>query len=82
MEPLKPPEIVKVYTLIRQVGMTLNYVYTSIPNTSMNYGTGFYGTRHEAEQARVFELLKDTTTTPKPQYHVFELDLPNPAYQD
>ena len=44
-------------------------------------GAGFYGTRHEAEQARTFELLKDTSTI-RPHYHVFELEVPNPAYQE
>ena len=58
----------------------MSYVYVSSPNT-INYGAGFYGTRHEAEQARTFELLKDTTN-PKPNYHVFELELPNPAFQE
>ena len=51
-----------------------------MPN-SLNFGSGFYGTRHEAEQARTFELLKDTNT-PKSLYHVFELEVPNPAYQE
>ena len=80
MEPLKPPPTYKVYTVIKQSGMAMSYVYVSQTNT-INYGSGFYGTRHEAEQARTFELLKDQTT-PKPQYHVFELEVPNPAYQE
>ncbi len=80
MEPLKAPPTFKVYTVIKQAGLTMSYVYVTSTN-SINYGTGFYGTRHEAEQARTFELLKDTTI-PKPQYHVFELEIPNPAYQE
>jgi len=80
MEPLKAPATYKVYTLIKQTGMSMSYVYVSMP-ASLNFGSGFYGTRHEAEQARTFELLKDTTT-PKPLYHVFELEVPNPAYQE
>jgi hypothetical protein len=80
MEPLKPPPTYKVYTVIKQAGMTMSYVYVSNTNP-INYGPGFYGTRHEAEQARTFELLKDTGTT-KSQYHVFELEVPNPAYQE
>ena len=51
MEPLKPPATYKVYTVIKQSGMAMNYVYVSMPN-SLNFGSGFYGTRHEAEQAR------------------------------
>lgn len=80
MEPLKPPSTFKVYTVIKQTGLTMNYVYVTNSNT-INYGPGFYGTRHEAEQARTFELLKETTN-PKPQYHVFELEVPNPVYQE
>ena len=80
MEPLKPPPTFKIYTVIKQSGLSMSYVYVSSPNT-VTYGAGFYGTRHEAEQARTFELLKDTTV-PKPTYHVFELDVPNPAYQE
>jgi hypothetical protein len=80
MEPLSPPATYKVYTVIKQTGMSMNYVYVSM-QSSINYGAGFYGTRHEAEQARTFELLKETTV-PKPRYHVFELEVPNPAYQE
>ena len=80
MEPLKAPPTYKVYTVIKQAGMTMNYVYVSMPN-SLNFGSGFYGTRAEAEQARTFELLKDQNT-PKPHYHVFELEVPNPPYQE
>ena len=79
MEPLEPPPTFKVYTVIKQTGLTLGYVYSGVTNT-INLGAGFYGTRHEAEQARTYELLKDATD-PKPRYHVFELEVPNPAYQ-
>lgn len=80
MEPIKPPPTYKVYTVIKQTGMTMSYVYVSTPNT-INFGPGFYGTLHEAEQARTFEILKDTAE-PKPKYHVFELEVPNPVYQE
>lgn len=80
MEPLKPPPTFKVYTVIKQTGLAMSYVYTSMPG-SLNFGSGFYGTRNEAEQARTFELLKETVE-PKPKYHVFELEIPNPVYQE
>ena len=80
MEPLKPPATYKVYTVIKQTGLSMNYVYVSM-QSSINYGSGFYGTRHEAEQVRTFELLKETTVR-KPKFHVFELEVPNPAYQE
>jgi hypothetical protein len=76
MAPLDPPATFNVYTLIKQTGVGLSYVYVSTPS-SINFGPGFYSTRAEAEQARTFELLKDTAGGS--QYHVFELEIPNPA---
>ena len=80
MEPLKPPPTFKVYTVIKQTGLSLGYVYSS-GSPAINFGAGFYGTRDEAEKARTYELLKDTTD-PKPRYHVFEMEVPNPACSD
>ena len=80
MEPLKPPKTFKVYSLIKQTGLLLNNVYAS-GTAHIQYGPGFYATRDEAELSRTLELLKDTAT-PKSRYHVFELDIPNPAYQE
>jgi hypothetical protein len=80
MESLKPPKTFKVYSLIRQTGLLLNYVY--VPGTgATQFGPGFYATRDEAEHSRTLELLKDTAT-PRSNYHVFELEIPNPAYQE
>lgn len=79
MEPIKPPKIMKVYTLIKQSGLTLTYVGFS--TASVSVGTGFFLTQTEAELHRTIELLKDTTS-PRPLYHVFELEIPNPAYQE
>jgi hypothetical protein len=76
MAPLDPPATFNVYALIKQTGISLSYVYVSTPS-SINFGPGFYGTKAEAEQARTFELLKDTAGDS--QYHVFELEIPNPA---
>ena len=82
MEPLKPPPTFKVYTVIKQTGLSLGYVYTSgISSSSINLGAGFYQSRDDAEKARTYEILKDTTD-PKPRYHVFELEIPNPVYQE
>ena len=47
----------------------------------MSWGFGFYVSYQEAEQNRTMELLKNTEPV-KPQYHIFELDLPNPAYKE
>lgn len=81
MEPLKPPPTFKIYTVIKQTGLTMGYVYSSgVSSGSINFGAGFYGSRDDAEKVRTYELLRDTTD-PKPQYHVFEMEMPNPAYQ-
>jgi len=45
-------------------------------------GTGFFLTREEAEHNRTLAILADTTVGRKPQWHVFELDVPNPAYTE
>ena len=78
MEPIKAPKTTKVYTLIKQSGLTLTYVGFSALGTSP--GAGFFLTSIEAEHHRTLELLKDTAV-PKSLYHVFELEIPNPAYQ-
>jgi hypothetical protein len=78
MEPLNPPKTFKVYTLIKQTGLMMNYVY--VPSTAhAQFGPGFYATRDEAELSRTLELLKETTGS---KYHVFELEIPNPVYQE
>ena len=79
MEPLKPLPTFKIYTLIKQTGLQMSYVYGGM-SSGVNFGAGFYGTRLEAEQARTIELLRDTESASK--YHVFELEIPNPAYQE
>jgi hypothetical protein len=79
MEPIKPIKTFKVYALIRQSGITMNYVYGG--STSSAFGPGFYSTREEAEQLRTVEILKDTTGSGN-KYHVFELEIPNPVYQE
>lgn len=56
----------------------MNYVYGG---TSSAFGPGFYGSREEAEQLRTIEILKDTTGAGN-KYHVFELEIPNPTYQE
>ena len=80
MEPLIPPKTFKVYTLIKQTGLLMNYVYVA-GTGHVQFGPGFYATRDEAEHSRTLELLKDTAT-PRSWYHVFELEIPNPAYQE
>ena len=78
MEPIAPPRTIKIYQLIKQSGTTLTNAGIS---STMSWGSGFYISLQEAEQNRTMELLKNTDTV-KPQYHIFELDLPNPAYKE
>jgi hypothetical protein len=68
-----------VYALIKQTGLSLSYVYGA--GSSVVYGAGFYQSQQEAEQYRTLEILSDTAD-PRPNYHVFELEIPNPAYQE
>ena len=78
MSPLKPQSTFKVYAVIKQTGLHMSYVYGS--GSSVTFGAGFYGSREEAEQLRTLELLKSTDTGFS-EYHVFELEIPNPVYQ-
>ena len=82
MEPIKPPKTVKIYQLIRQTGMT--FTGTGVSSAvSAGLGIGFYSSLQEAEHNRTLEALKDTTTgINKPRWHVFELEFPNPAYEE
>lgn len=80
MEPIRPPKTLKVYQLIRQNGLTFSPTGTS---SAASLGIGFYSTLQEAEHNRTMEILKDTTVGPvKPQFHVFELEFPNPVYTE
>lgn len=77
MEPIKPPKTLKVFQIIKQTGLVFGYAGTG----TSGMGAGFYSTLQEAEHNRTLEVLKDTTN-PKPRYHVFEIEVPNPAYQE
>lgn len=81
MEPIKPPKTFKIYTLIKQTGATFSY--TSGASGSTPVGLGFFVSQQEAEHNRTIEVLKDTSTGPtKPKFHVFELEVPNPIYEE
>jgi hypothetical protein len=80
MEPIKPPKTLKVYQLMRQTGMSFSTAATISPT---NLGSGIFPTLQEAEHNRTLEVLKDTTSgINKPKWHVFELEFPNPAYEE
>ena len=81
MESIKPPKMFKIYTLVKQTGAS--FTYTSGSSSTSPLGLGFFVTLQEAEHCRTVEVLKDTTTGPtKPQFHIFELEVPNPVYQE
>lgn len=79
MQPLPVPETVKIYMLVCQNGMMFTLSGAATGNNFL--GTGFYYTRQEAEQQRTIEYLKYKDTGSTPRFHVFELEIPNPAYE-
>jgi hypothetical protein len=82
VEPLKPPKTIKIYQLVRQTGMSFSSTGSS-SSASATLGIGFYPSLQEAEQNRTMEVLKDTSSgINKPKWHVFELEFPNPAYEE
>lgn len=81
MEPIKPPKTFKIYALVKQTGAS--FTYTSGSSSSTQLGMGFFITLQEAEHCRTVEVLKDTTSGPtKSQFHIFELEVPNPIYEE
>jgi hypothetical protein len=84
MQGLAPPKTMKVYQLLKmstKTSLNISSCGTS-PGGSANYiGTGMYLTLQEAEHNRTLEILKDQDGAFN-SYHVFELELPNPAYKE
>ncbi len=78
MEPIAPSRTIKIYQLLKQSGA---YLMPTGAASTLTWGIGFYTTLTEAEHNLTMELLRNTDAV-KPQYHIFELDLPNPAYQE
>lgn len=80
MESIKAPRVLKIYQLMRQTGMSFSTAAVVSPT---NLGSGIFPTLQEAEHNRTLEVLKDTTSgISKPRWHIFELEVPNPAYQE
>ena len=81
MEPIKPPKVLKIYQLMRQTGMSFSSA--AVSSNPISLGSGIFPTLQEAEHNRTLEVLKDTTTgMNKPRWHIFELEIPNPAYEE
>jgi len=76
VKPITAEPYIQVYMLLRQQGL---YFSTAGYNTNAMPGSlGFYPSRNEAEIARTHELLSNKDKDYL--YHIFELDIPNPAY--
>jgi hypothetical protein len=78
MRPLVVEPFIKVYMLVKQDGL---YMYPTGFDANNNMGTGFFPTQNHAELMRTKELLAQTPDSTV-QYHIFELELPNPAYKE
>lgn len=79
MEPIRAPKMIKIYSLLKQNGMNFNPIGTI---SGPNYiGTGFFTTLQEAEHHRTLEVLK-VANGGKEQFHIYELEVPNPAYTE
>lgn len=76
MQPLQPPKTIKVFQLLKQSGL---YFSSAGSSSNANIGLGFYLSREEAEQNRTMEVLKNGNGV---EYHIFELEIPNPAYRN
>ena len=79
MQPIPPPKTLKIYMLLKQTGLNFS-TYTSAGNV-LQLGPGFFTTQEEAEHNRTLAVLADTGTV-KQQFHVFELEVPNPLFQE
>jgi hypothetical protein len=75
MEPLPVQKTITIYQLLKQSGMSFSIVGAA---SAMSIGLGFYMTKIEAEHNRTLETLKDSSS----KFHVFELEVPNPAYKE
>ena len=75
-KPLPPPDVFKVYLLVKQTKMTLTPISSSLNPGSSALGYGFFWTREEAEQHRTMERLRSTDES---IFLVYELEVPNTA---
>lgn len=78
MKPLEAPPTLNIYMLIQQSSTTFYFNPAAVSGMPSTMGSGFFGTRDEAEKARTLAILSDQSNN---MFHVFELEVPNPAYQ-
>ena len=80
MKPLDPPEFITMYILVQQNSSSLYFSTTGTAGSGVSYGSGFYGSREDAEKARTVAVLADKND-PANKFHIFELEFPNPAHK-
>lgn len=80
MKPLEAPATLTIYMLLSQSSSSFYFSTHSVAGMTTTIGSGMFHTRDEAEKARTLAILGDKNS-PSNMYHVFELEVPNPAYQ-
>lgn len=78
MKPLEAPATLTIYMLLNQSSASFYFNPAAVAGITSTMGSGFFGTRDEAEKARTLAILSDKSNN---IFHVFELEVPNPAYQ-
>jgi hypothetical protein len=78
MRPIPPEPFFKAFMLIKQDGI---YCYPCGYDSNNGMGTGFFQTQNDAEMARTKELLGKNPES-NARFHIYELELPNPAYKE
>jgi hypothetical protein len=81
MQSLSQPKLIKVYCLLRQAGLA----FSTTGSSTTGMGLGFYLTQTEAEYGRTMCILSDQSNNSggvTNLYHIFELEVPNPAYKE
>lgn len=82
MQGLPPPKTIKVYHLLKMSTKSGLYISSCATRPgSSTFGIGMYTTLQEAEHSRTLEILGDPDGGYN-SYHIFELELPNPAYKE
>jgi hypothetical protein len=78
MRPLPVEPFLKVYMLVRQNG---TYLSPAGYDANAGLGSGFFISQSDAEMFRTRELLalKPDSTD---KLHIYELEIPNPAYKE
>lgn len=77
MKPLEAPPSLNIYMLMSQSSTSFYFTPAAVSGMTSTIGTGMYHTREEAEKARTLAILSDKANN---IFHVYELEVPNPAY--